>query len=526
MRIGIDVGGTHTDAVLLDGDNVVASTKVLTTDDVSSGILEALEVILGQGGVPEGEIEAVMLGTTQFTNAVVQRRELAEVAAIRIGLPSGEGLPPKTGWPDDIASSLGEHSYMLAGGFLYDGNPLAQLDDVEVDKVVDDIKAKRLGAVAIASSFSPMNPAPELRVAERVRAAIPDARITLSHRLGRLGILERENAAMLNSALLDFADRVVGSFSRALRQRGLNCRFFISQNDGTLMDAEFVRNYPALTFASGPTNSLRGACRLTGLDDAIVVDIGGTTSDIGVLQDGFPRESNIVIEVGGIRTNFRMPDILAIGLGGGSLVTDGGRTIGPRSVGHRLVTEGLVFGGQTLTTTDLVAAAGKAAVGDPARVAALDRNTVETGLETILAMLDQGIEKMKPSSKPMPVVLVGGGAMLVTRKLKAASDMLCPEHSGVANAIGAGIAQIGGEVERLVSYRAVPRDEAIAALSREATARAVTAGADERSIRIADIDETAVSYMTEGTVKLRIKAVGDIAGLGRMRGEDGQTRRQ
>ncbi|MDH4107838.1 MAG: hydantoinase/oxoprolinase family protein [Gammaproteobacteria bacterium] len=520
MRIGIDVGGTHTDAVLLDGDDVVAATKALTTDDVSSGIIEALDVVLAQAGVAEASIEAVMLGTTQFTNAVVQRRELAEVAAIRVGLPSGDGLPPKTGWPDDIARSLGDHCYMLPGGYLYDGNPLAELRDADIDRVVVDIRRKKILAVSIASSFSPMNPEPELRIERHVRAAIPEARITLSHRLGRLGILERENAAMLNSALLDFADRVVSSFGKALRLRGLSCRFFISQNDGTLMDAEFVRNYPALTFASGPTNSLRGACRLTGLDDAIVVDIGGTTSDIGVLQDGFPRESNIVIEVGGIRTNFRMPDILAIGLGGGSLVTDEGRTIGPRSVGHRLVTEGLVFGGQTLTATDLVVAAGKASVGEASHVQAMDPAVVSTGLEQIVAMLDHAIEKMKPSSKPMPVVLVGGGAMLVTRKLKAASEMLCPEHSGVANAIGAAIAQVGGEIERLVSYRSQPRQEAIAALSREATANAVAAGADPKTIRIADVDETAVSYMAEGTVKLRVKAVGDIAGLGKTRKED------
>ncbi len=91
MRIGIDVGGTHTDAVLLDGDEVVASTKALTSADVTGGILDALETILSDSGVAEDSIEAVMLGTTQFTNAVVQRRELSEVAAIRIGLPSGDG---------------------------------------------------------------------------------------------------------------------------------------------------------------------------------------------------------------------------------------------------------------------------------------------------------------------------------------------------------------------------------------------------------------------------------------------------
>ena len=513
MRIGIDVGGTHTDAVLLHDDEVVASTKALTSADISSGILDALETILSDSGVVEDSIEAVMLGTTQFTNAVVERRQLSEVAAIRIGLPSGDGLPPKIGWPDDIKRRLGDHVYMIRGGYLYDSRPLADLDDAEVDAVVRDLKHKRISAVAISSAFSPMIPEPEIHVANKIRTAIPNIRITLSHKIGRLGILERENAALLNSALLEFADHVVDSFAQALTERGLNCPFFVSQNDGTLMNAEFVRNFPALTFASGPTNSLRGASRLTGLDNAIVIDIGGTTSDIGVLQDGFPRESNVVIEVGGVRTNFRMPDIMTIGLGGGSIVADNGRRIGPQSVGYRLVEESLVFGGETLTATDLIVAVGAASIGDPQRVDALDRKIVANGTATILRMLEQGIERMKPSSQPLPIVLVGGGSVLVTKKLSAASEMLCPKHSGVANAIGAAIAQIGGEAERLVSYRDLPREEAIEQVTREAVGLARAAGADAATIKVVDIEETSISYMDEGATKLRIKAVGEIASL-------------
>ena len=509
MRIGIDVGGTHTDAVLLNGDVVVSSIKALTSADVTTGILDALEHILGDSGVPESAIEAVMLGTTQFTNAVVERKELAQVAAVRIGLPSGEGLPPMIGWPEDIAAALGHHVYMLHGGTLYDGKPLAGLDQDEVDALILDIRSKDIDTVAISSAFSPMTADPDLEVARQLQASIPGINITCSHRLGRLGLLERENAALLNAALLKFADRVVDAFGSALRDRGLDCPFYVSQNDGTLMDAEFVRQFPALTFASGPTNSLRGACKLTGLQDAIVIDIGGTTSDIGILQGGFPRESNIVIEVGGVRTNFRMPDILAIGLGGGSLVTHKGRSIGPQSVGHNLVREGLSFGGDTFTATDLLVAAGRADVGT--KPVELDAGTVTTGLQTIQDILNQGIEKMMPSSDPLPVILVGGGALLVSEDLTAASAMHCPEHSGVANAIGAAIAQIGGEVERLVNYQELPREDALRAVSEEAIAMAVGAGADASTVRVADVEETTISYMAEGSTRLRVKAVGDVA---------------
>ena len=511
MRIGIDVGGTHTDAVILNGDDVIAATKALTSADVVSGITNALDTLLNDGAVKQSQIETVMIGTTQFTNAIIERRELAPVAAVRICLPSGRGLPPMVDWPEDIATAIGRQHYLLKGGYLYDGWPVADMDDAEVDAMIADLVVSGVKNIAIASAFSPMNADPEKYVAKKILRAIPDAKVTLSHNFGRLGLMERENAAILNTTLLPFAEKVISSFLKALTNRGLTCPVYISQNDGTLMSADFVSAYPALTFASGPTNSLRGAYKLTGLKDAIVVDIGGTTSDIGVLQGGFPRESNTVIEIGGVRTNFRMPDILAIGLGGGSVVSDDGRVIGPKSVGHRLVDEGLVFGGNTLTTTDIIVASGVADIGDSSKVAHLEQSVVENTLARMHQMLDQNIEMMKPGGKAMPVILVGGGSVLVTGDLQAASKIYRPENAGVANAIGAAIAQIGGESERLMSYREVPRDEAIAKVTQVATERAVKAGADFATIRTVDIEETTVPYKDESTTRVRVKVIGEIA---------------
>lgn len=511
MRIGIDVGGTHTDAVILDGDTVIAATKALTSADVVSGVMAALDEIIKQSAIVQSLIETVMIGTTQFTNAIIERRELSQIAVIRIGLPSGRGMPPMVDWPVDMTAAIGAEIYSLHGGYLYNGWPIAAMRDDEVDATVADILRRGIKNIAIASAFSPMNSTPETQVAAKIRAAIPDARMTLSHSFGRLGLMERENAAIMNTTLLPFADKVVGSFLDALSQRGFNCPAYISQNDGTLMSADFVRSYPALTFASGPTNSLRGAYKLTRLEDAIVVDIGGTTSDIGVLQGGFPRESNVIVNIGGIRTNFRMPDILAIGLGGGSIVSSDGRKIGPQSVGHKLVTEGLIFGGQTLTTTDILVASGNAEIGDKSKVAHLPKERVERAQSTLHQMLNDNIEMMKPGGKDMPVILVGGGAVLVTDGLKAASKLYRPKNANVANAIGAAIAQVGGEAERMVSYRKTPREDAIALITRTATQRAVKAGADAATIRAVDIEETAIPYMDEGATRLRVKVIGELA---------------
>ncbi|GAB5455590.1 MAG: hydantoinase/oxoprolinase family protein [Henriciella sp.] len=511
MRIGIDVGGTHTDAVIMDGNTVVTSTKVLTSADVMEGVANALDTVLSDSGLPTEQIQSVMIGTTQFTNAIVERRQLAETGVFRLCLPSGRGLPPMVDWPDDIADAVGRNAYTLHGGYLYDGWPVADIDMDEIDRAIADAKSKGLKNFAISSAFSPMNAAPEDLVAERLRAAIPGAHITCSQSFGRLGLMERENAAILNSTLLQFADSVVSAFLSALRLRDLTCPVFISQNDGTLMNADFVRAFPALTFASGPTNSLRGAMLLTGLDDAIVVDIGGTTSDIGVLQGGFPRESNSVIKVGGVRTNFRMPDIQAIGLGGGSLVSKDGETLGPQSVGHRLTSEGLVFGGNTLTATDIVVASGHENIGDPGAVAHLSNEVVETARQKMLTILDRGIDMMKPGAVQMPVILVGGGSVLVTGDLKAANKVHRPGHAGVANAIGAAIAQVGGESEKIVSYQAIAREDAIADLTREAEARAKESGAQDDSLRVVDVEETEVPYMGRETMRVRVKVIGDLA---------------
>ncbi|EAQ98167.1 hydantoinase/oxoprolinase N-terminal domain-containing protein [Congregibacter litoralis] len=510
MRIGIDVGGTHTDAVILDGHRVVASTKFLTSENVRDGVLGALDVILAESGATHDVIEAVMIGTTQFTNAVIERRELAPTAVIRIALPSGKMIPPMTDWPEDIADAIGRHGYMIHGGFTYDGFPIGDLDEEELGSVIDDIAARGIRLVAISGVFSPSNPEQELLVAERLRQKIPDVGLTLSHQIGGMGLLERENAAILNTSLRPLAASVVQAFRDALTARDIRCPFYISQNDGTLMSAEFAAEFPALTFASGPTNSLRGASLLTQLQDAVVVDIGGTTSDIGVLQGGFPRQSNVAIKVGGVRTNFRMPDIQAIGLGGGSLVSADGASIGPRSVGYRLVTEGRVFGGDTLTTTDIAVAAGAADIGSADKIADLPENVIEMAMQCMHEIVDDGIDQMKSSRDPVPVILVGGGAVLMSRTLNNASQLLRPEHAGVANAIGAANAQVGREMERIVSYREHPRDSVLAELRAILTDELVAAGALASSIKVADIEEIAIAYMADESTRLRVKMIGDL----------------
>jgi N-methylhydantoinase A/oxoprolinase/acetone carboxylase beta subunit len=179
-------------------------------------------------------------------------------------------------------------------------------------------------------------------------------------------------------------------------------------------------------------------------------------------------------------------------------------------VGYRLVTEGLVFGGNTLTATDIAVASGAANIGNAKHLAKLDNAVIETAVATMHSIIDKGIDQMKSSREPVPVILVGGGAVLVSQVLETAAEIYRPEHSGVANAIGAANAQVGSETERIVSYRRVPRDKLIEEMTGQLRQELQHAGADADTIRIADIEETAVSYMADESTRIRVKMVGDL----------------
>ena len=292
MRIGVDVGGTNTDAVFLDRSGVVASIKVPTSDDVSSGIIEAISALLSQVEAAASQISAVMIGTTHFTNAFVQRRELTKVCCIRLGLPASRGVPPFAGWPDDVREAVYAGGELVGGGYEFDGRLIAPLDEEAFAKIVREAAERGISQCAVSGIFSQLNDAQEKRAAEVVREVAPQMEVSLSSELGRAGLIERENAAIMNASLRPLAKKVAAAFEEALSTLGLTCPYYVSQNDGTLMGAERMRHYPVLTFAAGPTNSLRGAAWLTGIKDGIVVDVGGTTTDVGVLVNNFPRQSS------------------------------------------------------------------------------------------------------------------------------------------------------------------------------------------------------------------------------------------
>lgn len=510
-HIGIDVGGTNTDAVLVQDNLVLGAVKSPTTSDVTTGVRRALAALIA--ACPAAATpDAVMIGTTHFTNAVVQRRDLEPAAALRICLPAAASLLPFCDWPTDLAAIVNGGTYLVQGGHEFDGRELMPLDERAVRDAARAIRASGVSTVAISAVFSPLINAAEKRAGEILQQEHPDCRITYSYQLGRIGLLGRENVALLNATLINLAHKTTDAFVQALADSGIRAPLFLTQNDGTVTLAANARDFPVHSFASGPTNSMRGAVFLTSIKNAVVCDVGGTTADVGCVQNGFPRQANNMVEVGGVRTAFRMPDLLSIGIGGGTVVDPVSLQVGPVSVGHRLLDSALVFGGNSLTCTDIAVAAGLADIGDRARVAHLDPAFVKQVLARIHASLAEACDRMKSDVHDVPLIAVGGGSVLMPERMTGFSEVLRVENYAVANAVGAAIAQVSGEVDEI--FTKMSRDDLLARARAIAIERAITAGADPSTITVIEQEDIPLAYLPGNAVRARVRVVGDIARQG------------
>jgi N-methylhydantoinase A/oxoprolinase/acetone carboxylase beta subunit len=512
-RIGIDVGGTNTDAVVLDAsDRVLAKAKTPNSDDIISGIEQVVGRVLAEAGVRPSDVSHVMLGTTQVTNAIIERRGLSRVGILRLGAPATEAIRPLAAWPEDLRRAVEGPTAILPGGVEYDGRPITRFEEPRVRDAVRAM-AGTVDAFAVTGVFSPVRADDELRTADIIREELGEGvAVSLSHEVGSIGFLERENATILNASVTDLAQRVAQAFEGALRRLGVTAALYLAQNDGTLMALEYALRYPILTIACGPTNSIRGAAFLSGFPEAVIVDVGGTSTDVGVLVNGFPRESSAAVEIGGVRTNFRMPDLISIGLGGGSRVRTGaaGVTVGPDSVGSAIVREGLSFGGSTLTMTDVIVSLGLARVGTRRPDVPVD--VAQEAYRTAVALVEDAIDRIKTSPEPMPVVAVGGGSILLPETLAGAAEVVKPEHYEVANAIGAAIAQVSGTVDRIFSMDSRTRASVIEEARQLARHDAIRAGADPESVEIIEVEEVPLAYLPGNAVRVKVKAAGRLGG--------------
>ena len=331
ILLGVDTGGTYTDAVLMrDEEVVIAKAKALTTrQDLALGVAAAVRAVLQRSGVDPAEIALASLSTTLATNALVEGQG-ARVALVYIGFfekdLAAQGLAEALG---------GEPVLVIAGGHSHGGAEIAALDRAAI---VEWAVAQDVSAFAVAAQFGTRNPAHELAARDAIRAATGRP-VTCSHELSaRLGGPKRALTALLNARLVGLTHRLIGRAEGALRDLGIDAPLMVVRGDGALMSAHQAQERPIETILSGPAASIVGARWLTRAEHALVADIGGTTTDIALLRDGRPVIDPDGARVGPHRTMVEAVAMRTHGLGGDSEVhvsdqgLEAGVTLGPKRV--------------------------------------------------------------------------------------------------------------------------------------------------------------------------------------------------
>ncbi|KAJ7510350.1 Hydantoinase/oxoprolinase [Mycena galericulata] len=539
-RIGVDVGGTNTDGVIIDitktsdplTRGVVASFKHATTVNVTDGIEAAVRRVMADSNIdPQGgEILSLTIGTTHFVNAVVQAdsRRLSKVAVIRLAAPYTFETPSFADFPPHLEALMNGHTAIIKGGLQIDGRSINKIDEAEVIEQAQQIKAKGLKDIVLVGVFSPLDINGQNEYLARdilLRELGPNVNIVCSRDVAQVGFIERENASILNASIGTFAQRTIRGFENAMKRLGLVCPLYLTQNDRTLTSALDASRLPVRTFSSGATNSMRGASFLAGIDlrkkdegmakSMIVVDVGGTTTDVGVLlPSGFPRQAAAFIEGSfGQFFSFSMPDVNSIGLGGGSRVRiapDRRVTVGPDSVGHYLTRDAKVFGGEVLTATDICVRAGAGGIGDAAKVADIANDVVSQARVVMKKLLENVVDLMKTSPEDCTLLLVGGGSIIVPPELKGVEEVILPPFHSVANAVGAAIANVSGDVDTIEILQGRKLPEVLEQMKTVAIEKAVAAGAEPSTVSIAEINILPVQYVTNQATRLIVRAVGEL----------------
>jgi N-methylhydantoinase A/oxoprolinase/acetone carboxylase beta subunit len=500
---------------------IIAWHKTSTTKNPNDGINSVIKTMFEQSNVDPRQIASVTIGTTHFINSVVERdrSRLARVGVIRLCGPFSRDIPIGIDWPPELRNIICGYRGIVDGGLEIDGSLIAELNTEEVKRQAGEIKSRGISSIAVVGIFSPIDifHKQEETAAEIIRHVYPEADVVCSKDVANIGFLERENAAILNASILPFARRTIRAFQRAIRDLDLDCPVFVTQNDGTILHASAAARLPIRTFSSGPTNSMRGAAFLMqGLakEAMMVIDVGGTTTDVGLLEkNGFPRQAAAYSEIAGVRTNFSYPDVRSIGLGGGSIVRrdkESTLVVGPESVGYQINEKAIVFGGDVATATDYTV------LGDPGLEIGdrtqLDGKNLSHDLpefkESVKSMLERIVDQMKTSPEDIPVVLVGGGAVIAPESLRGASRVVKPQWSGIANAIGAATARVSGVIDSVENTDTRSKAQITDELSQRAIDAAVRNGALRETVSIAEMDSFPLQYIANKS-RMIVKVVGD-----------------
>ena len=530
VTVGVDIGGTNTDAVLLFNNQLLCKCKVTTTSDITTGIVSAISELFLKHPDLKRNVSSINIGTTHLLNALLERKGLIKPLVLRLAAPATNAALPGIDWQPDLKEKLLDEVHVEKGGYEYNGTVISALDEQAIARLAEMTLAKKIKAAAITGVFSNVNSDQEIAAQRIFNRINPDVEVSLSHTMGDLGLLARENATILNACLAVQYRKIRDAFKQAIASLGINTRVYLTFGDGTKTSLDDGLSTPLRTLHSGPINSIKGAATLAQVADAVTMDIGGTSTDIGFLKSGEPVSENSYFATAGINCNFSSARLHSFALGGGSIIkvdANGKIAIGPESVGKDLSSHSLVFKGNTLTLTDIAVALGRLDIGvlnreelkqKIAQSVGVSLNNVDTFIqkvdraahEKLILSLTEAIGAME--DVPQVLVLVGGGASLFDinqlRTIHHFKSIILPAFADVANALGAAQSLIGGKYVQVYNYSMMPRAQAIADATEKAKVLAIKKGAKDTSIKVVGIRETPLTYLQGDPNQLTVNVAG------------------
>jgi N-methylhydantoinase A len=464
MILGIDVGGTHTDAVLIDRFAVLKKAKVLTDErNLLNSLLAVTNALVDEFTIKQ--LERVVLSTTISTNAIVQNK----VDRVGMLVVSGPGLSPSL-------YDVHQDTYFMSGYINHRGMEISGIDRIEATRMRNRFRSEGIRNVGIVGKFSIRNPRHEIELQEMVRDQL--SHVSLGHRMsGHLNFPRRIATTYLNESIWNIYQRFVKEVLHFVHARGINVPIYILKADGGTFDISQSVEFPVQTILSGPAASIMGILTASGCtDDAIALDIGGTTTDIAVFADGVPLFEPFGVTIEGHKTLIRGLRTRSIGIGGDSVVRlrEGKLSIGPERDGPAAA-----FGGSFPTPTDAMIVLGMTDIGDPDKAAAAikllanalhgtvggaARAIFQETCQIIAAQVRNFIEEINNQPvytihemldgkrlNPRHLYVVGGPASLLATELGRLLDCEAhvPVHAEVANAIGAALARTTAEMTLL-----------------------------------------------------------------------------
>ncbi len=461
MILGLDVGGTQTDTVLIDGDRILAETKIPTGDDLLLTLRSALDRILID--VAPEEIERMAFSTTLATNAIVQDR-LEPTGMI---VSAGPGIDP-------ASFSVGPSFHVADGCLDHQGFEAIPLERASVTAAADEIEKAGIKSIGVVGKFSVRNPAHELQMVDWVKDRF--SHVAMGHTVsGGLNFPRRIFTTYLNASLHDLYQSFSGALTRILDEKRLHGPRYLLKPDGGTIDLTGSTGSPARTAQSGPAASVMGALALDECDGTtLVLDVGGTTTDMAVILEGIPLFNPHGIRLGVYKTLIRSIITHSLGMGGDSVIsvnTNGKMTIGPMRKGPPMA-----FGGTAATPTDAMVSLGLLDVGNRrAAMSAMEELggvldcDAQRAAERVLVEMTEAIalaarafvreinaqpvytihqvvneEKIEPTR----VLILGGPAPHLAPYVEKALRLPCrvPPYHHVANAVGAAVARVTAQV--------------------------------------------------------------------------------